>query len=481
MGRYPYAAAYSQSSLLGYEAETDLGFETAVFGWPGAVDPPVIQKQLVGDVWEAQIFWIGNLGLNPRPLNLSSQNNEYDAPLTSLRKQNLIPSTTWAYTAGFRGSQPPTFGSLTLGGYDATRFAPNNPPVSIPFGSDQSRDLLIAIQAISSTSASGDIIDGLLPDPIYAFIDSTISTIWLPLEACQAFENAFNLTWIDINQYYILNDDQHNALLAANPSVTFTLGSALAGGGTVSITLPYAAFDLQFTAPMTSTPYNYFPLQRAANSTQYVLGRTFLQGAYVIADYERNNFSVAQALFPQQDVKANIVPILAPGENASQASAKTKLSKGAIGGIVIGAVMAATMIVAAGVIFVRRRRSNKIALPSSPTDTTTTGNERPSLSHHPSSHPPDYGAQIPYEKPELHSECSPPLRQDDVMWGKTELSGDSRAISELAEKQTKMIPHEMDARQTVTELDGTSRDGRRQGVADAKKDGRVLGQISELE
>jgi hypothetical protein len=70
----------------------------------------------------------------------------------------------------------------------------------------------------------------------------------------------------------------------------------------VNITLPYDAFDLQLSYPyLPNTTYAdpskyYFPLRQAANETQYVLGRAFLQEAYLITDYERNNFSIHQAV-----------------------------------------------------------------------------------------------------------------------------------------------------------------------------------------
>jgi hypothetical protein len=76
-----------------------------------------------------------------------------------------------------------------------------------------------------------------------------------------------------------LSEDQHSALLAANPSVTFVLADQESGGQTVSITLPYSAFDLMVEYPIVANPTYYFPLRKAENETQYTLGRTFLQEA----------------------------------------------------------------------------------------------------------------------------------------------------------------------------------------------------------
>ena len=119
----------------------------------------------------------------------------------------------------------------------------------------------------------------LLPSGIFALIDSTLPYIWLPIESCQAFERAFGLVWDSNIELYLVNDSLHNALLAQNASLTFTLGHTAQGGDTVDIVLPYAALDLEAGYPLIQNTSKYYPLKRAANDTQYTLGRTFLQEA----------------------------------------------------------------------------------------------------------------------------------------------------------------------------------------------------------
>lgn len=94
-----------------------------------------------------------------------------------------------------------------------------------------------------------------------------------------AFENAFGLTWNATSELYLVNDTLHAILQASNINITFTLGVGKTGGDTVDITLPYASFDLRATPPLVQNTTSYFPLKRAANSTQYTLGRAFLQEA----------------------------------------------------------------------------------------------------------------------------------------------------------------------------------------------------------
>lgn len=169
-------------------------------------------------------------------------------------------------------------GSLTLGGYDASRFAPNN--VNFLMASDISRDLVIGLQDITY-SDSNVTNEKLLNKGILTFIDATVPHIWLPQDACTLFEDAFGITYNSTVNRYLVNSTLHNQLQSQNASVSFIIGNDVSGGETVTITLPYAAFDLQVGPPIVDTTQYYFPLRRAANSSQYTMGRTFLQEAYV--------------------------------------------------------------------------------------------------------------------------------------------------------------------------------------------------------
>lgn len=152
--------------------------------------------------------------------------------------------------------------------------------MSFTFGTDTSRDLIVGIQSITSVDADGTR-RSLLPNGILANIDSTIPYIYLPLEACKAFEQAFGLVYDNKTGLYLLTDAQHSQLAGQNPNITFTLGNSKAGGPTINITLPYNSFDLTAQWPLVANGSKYFPLQRAANDSQYTLGRIFLQEAYV--------------------------------------------------------------------------------------------------------------------------------------------------------------------------------------------------------
>lgn len=267
-----FALPYIAEASLGYSGSADFGFDNVTLGFQGA-GGPTLQHQVVAG-FDTKQTYTGMLPLTSRGVNFTDFNHPEPSLLASLRSQGTIASLTWSYTAGAPWTPKKTFGDLVFGGYDANRFVRNDQ--TFIFGEDISRDLLVGIQSITSGS------DSLLPNSIVTYIDSTVPHIWLPLESCKRFEAIFGLTWNPSAELYLVNDTLHKILQAKNASVQFTLGqTANSGGPTVNITLPYGAFDLTVTNyPSVNGTSHYFPLKRAANDTQFTLGRAFLQAAY---------------------------------------------------------------------------------------------------------------------------------------------------------------------------------------------------------
>ena len=169
------------------------------------------------------------------------------------------------------------YGSLVFGGMDTSRFEINS--VTFNFGQDISRDLLVGVQSWYSTESNGRQTT-LLSEGVFAYVDSTVPWIIMPDEACDEIEQSFGLTMDNTTGLYLISESQHTTLSSRNPNFTFILGNSLSGGATVSISLPYKAFDLTVSEPYVNGSSKYFPLKRG-NDTTYTLGRTFLQEAYV--------------------------------------------------------------------------------------------------------------------------------------------------------------------------------------------------------
>ncbi|KAF3217342.1 hypothetical protein TWF679_002354 [Orbilia oligospora] len=320
---------------LGFEGNAIFGYDNMVLGWLGSDGPNTSNQSIAGIA--TKDFFLGVLGLNPRPTNFSTFNNPVPSLLQNLRDAQKIPSLSWGYTAGNQYRFNNVFGQLILGGYDSSRFVHNN--IYIPFDSQDLVDLSVNIERITSSDANGT--RALLPSSgISAYLDSSVSHIWLPLDACQRFEEEFGITWNDSLELYLVNNTQHEKLLARNANIVFRIGH-FSTTQTVDITFPYAAFDLTLSYPYTTNPIRYFPLKRAANDSQYTLGRVFFQEAYVIADYERKNFSVFQCNWDASG-KKDIVAIISPQDvqlPQDSDSPPSKLHPGALAGIAIGVVV----------------------------------------------------------------------------------------------------------------------------------------------
>jgi len=195
---------------------------------------------------------------------------------------------------------------------------------------------------------------------MYSFIDSTVAEIWLPREACDRFQKAFGLLYDETTQLYFVHPAQHKLLEAANPNITFSLSPAPSSEKVVTITLPYAAFDMIAKPPYRglTTEQRYFPLRRAANATQYTLGRTFLQEAYLTVDWERQNFSVSQNSWVANAPK-QIMPIMSVNSSllsTSKPSRGASVSTGAMVGIALGIIL---LICVVGVLSFLLWRSNR--------------------------------------------------------------------------------------------------------------------------
>jgi hypothetical protein len=319
------------------------------------------QNQVVAGI-ATKAYYLGIFGLGPKPSNFSNFENPQPSLMQTMRNQKVIPSVSFAYTAGASYRQyhpcetkahilthigiPKILGSLTLGGYDSSKFRSSSNASPFPFSADDSRVLSVGVQMITATGTlKGTVTLSSASNPVNVLIDSTVPHLWLPRVVCDAFEDAFGLTYDPFTDLYIFNDSaKHSQLLQDKPSVVIALGNDNDPSRLTQITLPFAAFDLEASYPIYPNTTSYFPIRRAANDSQYTLGRAFLQEAYVIADYERSNFSVYQVLSDSQ--AQEIVAIRPPSSTLIDTSPKAdrSLGAGAIAGIVIGAVATVVLI-----------------------------------------------------------------------------------------------------------------------------------------
>jgi hypothetical protein len=124
----------------------DFGFSgNAYYGYDKVVlsdsNQTAVESSIVG-AFAVSDFWLGSLGLNPKPTNWSDT-SAGSSLMTKLKGQGAIPSTSFGYTAGAPYRFSGVAGSLTLGGYDQSRFEVND--VEFDFASGQTEDTIVAI------------------------------------------------------------------------------------------------------------------------------------------------------------------------------------------------------------------------------------------------------------------------------------------------------------------------------------------------
>ncbi|KAI0531890.1 aspartic peptidase domain-containing protein [Xylaria digitata] len=330
---------------LGYSLRAEFGTENLGLGLTG----PSLENQTVAGIAAAEPFYLGLFGLNNQPVNFTSLGN-FSSPsfLTTLKDQDLIPSLSWSYTAGAQYRLKQVYGQLILSGYDTSRFIENS--ASFTMAGDVT-PIVVQLQKPFRT------------EPIDIFIDSTDPRLWLPEHVCDAFEEAFGITLDSTTGLYLVNETHHSTLLNSDAEVTFRLSDVRSGGEAVKIVLPYAAFDLTARYPLVENKSYYFPLKRVTNSTQYILGRTFLQEAYLTADYERGVFNVSACSWVA-GAEENVV-VIPPKDSCSSingcssSSGNKSLSGGETAGIVIGVVLATILVIATIIYLIRRERKKK--------------------------------------------------------------------------------------------------------------------------
>lgn len=315
-----------------------------------------LDNQVVAGIATKDIY-LGSFGLGPKPSNFSNYEHPIPSFMQTLKDNKAIPSISYGYTAGAAYTIPQQYASLTLGGYDASRFIDSGR--AFPFNEDDSSVLTLGVQKITATNTIMGA-RSMLHDAILSVIDSTTPYIWLPKDSCDSFAEAFGLTFDNTTNLYTVNDTTHKELQSLKPSIVFSLGNDVNPAELTTITIPYGAFDLQAAHPIYANATNYFPIRRATNDSQYTLGRAFLQAAYVIADYERSTFSVHQT---QAGSTQRIVRIAAPSdekgtEGVLHSTTRNKIGKPAIIGLAVGVAALLLVIVLVGFFMYRRRRKH---------------------------------------------------------------------------------------------------------------------------
>ncbi|KAK7956937.1 eukaryotic aspartyl protease [Apiospora aurea] len=298
----------------------DYAMETVVVYDSATQRQSPLRKQVVAGINDTQYF-TGFFGLGITPGRF--EDAVVLSPLANLVEQvGIVPSHSYGYTAGayYEGDSGTPI-SITLGGYDQNRFVPH--ATNFNLNIDQEPEVLvrgISAQVTNPDGAPtkwGSTSKTLLAfnESVKAVIDTTTPYLWLPTPVCEHFAQALGLKWNETFGLYMYSSDGiFDSFQRPDLSFTFTLSSSdnldnfgrpLEIPGAVNITISANAFAQTLRFPFHNlfsygdAAIPYFPLKRHDNASQAIIGRTFMQEAYLITNYESSTFSVHKALFPE--------------------------------------------------------------------------------------------------------------------------------------------------------------------------------------
>jgi len=84
---------------LGYDETATYGLDTVALGFTNATGGAGLGSQVVSGL-ATDDYYTGMFGLGQQPTNFTDLHNPHPSFLTSLKNASLIPSLSWAYTAG---------------------------------------------------------------------------------------------------------------------------------------------------------------------------------------------------------------------------------------------------------------------------------------------------------------------------------------------------------------------------------------------
>jgi hypothetical protein len=205
---------------------------------------------------------------------------------------------------------------------------------------------------------------------IAARIDSTRPYLLLPSATCDAIRESLGLIWDPASKHYLIDDETHARLTEENPKLYLRVAPLSKKKETdfAQIVLTYRTMALELGYPHLAygNRSTYFPIMPTDDPDQFVLGRAFLQGAYLIVNYERRSFAVNVVNFEKTEKGVSVVPILPskdilPKYLVAEKRDLPKSSKMAIGpilGIVIG-IAVLIGIFTALFFYIRRKRTKR--------------------------------------------------------------------------------------------------------------------------
>ncbi|PYH28191.1 aspartic protease [Aspergillus neoniger CBS 115656] len=237
-----------------------------------------------------------------------------------------IPSYSYGMHIGSAALGIP--GSLLLGGYDQNRVMGEVSSQAFSSGSFpiELLDINIGIAEGGSpwayTNKTGLLAQGnsSLDSGLSVIVDPANPYIYLHQSSCDAIAAELPVTYHPEYGLYFWNtsDSQYDTIATSPGYLGFQFSKDNLNNNFITIKVPFALLNLTLEAPLVKTPTQYFPCM-ATNSTP-VLGRAFLQAAFIGVNWLGGKWFLAQAPGPGGSFIVDTVSI---GDNDSTISATT--------------------------------------------------------------------------------------------------------------------------------------------------------------
>ncbi|KAH8659918.1 aspartic peptidase domain-containing protein [Xylariales sp. PMI_506] len=238
---------------------------------------------------------------------------------------SLIPGYLWSHgqldsnSFGMHigSANPYVPGSLYFGGYDQNRVLGD---VITKGGSEEDtgatanefllKDISIDVVDGSSPfnfsgSATGLLAqnDAPLEEGLYLRVDGCSPYLTLPSSTCQAIAQHLPVTYSANLGLWLwnTNDPQYSTIVNSASALSFVFEDT---AGEVTISVPFRHLNLTLESPLVETPQPYFPCYDGVSS-DYTLGRAFLQDAFFGANWGQSVWWLAQA--PGPNIKYSAV------------------------------------------------------------------------------------------------------------------------------------------------------------------------------
>ncbi|RDW73415.1 hypothetical protein BP6252_07322 [Coleophoma cylindrospora] len=280
---------------------------------------------------------IGNLAFGARDVNQTWQRaGQPDINGTMLPSglfaAGLVPSNSYGLHIGSVALSIPA--SLYIGGYDQTRVLGQvtTQPYGLNFLPIDLLDIGIGVAVGDSPfdfSSRGGLLakgNSTIGSALQVHVDSVPPYLYLPQSTCDALALNLPVTFSpDYNIYFWNTSDPLYEKIISSPSYlgfTFRLNNSISQNMTINV--PFSLLNLTLTAPLVSEPTQYFPCSPVTDSSPYMLGKAFLQAAFVGVTWQTNDDGVwflAQAPGPNTPTPSlGVVTTIAPADKFIVAS-----------------------------------------------------------------------------------------------------------------------------------------------------------------